>query len=296
MFNKMRMTIAVILCCFFQDAQGYYTREQLENYFGKPVFSYQHIVDFTVVDQWLYTTELSKILLVGDNSLLDFMKVIPAVGSIFMLTELIFKNRFSDTRIESFIKNVGKSSQQELQEAIQDAILLSSASTQAYSTHKLLDYLIEALENKINIIKDQLKHDSKYDQKSLYSMKKSLVLAVGLIAIVAVTNTYCSGDDKNEKETVSNVEALNACAGLSLFPVLYKVLKDCYKVLTIDPNVYNKYLDEFEKLLTFVQELKTNLKTNGAISFKLANGRIATLKVEDTFLGSVEGLTFYSDN
>lgn len=296
MFNKIKKTIVVIFCCFFQDAQGYYTREQLENYFGKPVFSYQHMIDLIVVDQWLYTTELSKILLVGDNVFFDYMKTTPVVGCIFGVAEPIFKNRFSDTRFESFIKNVGNSSQQELQEAIKDALLLSSASTQAYSIHKLLDSLIEVLQDKIIFIKYQIKHDFKCDQKSLRSMKKSLACTAVLIAFVAVTNKFCSSDDKKVKDTVSNIEGLNAFAGLCLFPASYKALKDGYKVLTTDPNVYNKYLDEFQKLLTFVQELKIELKTNGAISFKLANGRIATLNVQDTFLGSVAGLILDLDN
>ena len=296
MFKKTKITIMVIFCCFFQDAQGYYTREQLENYFGKPVFSYQHLVDFIVVDQWLYTTELSKILLVGDNLLFDFMKKLPVAGTLFRVTEPIVKNRFSDTRFESFIKNVGKSSQQELQEAIQDTILLSSASTQAYSVHKLLDYLIQALQDKIIIINDQMKHDFKYEQKSLHSMKKSLACTAVLIASVVITNKYCSCDDKQVKATVSNVEALNAFSCLCLLPASYKALKDCYKVVTTDPNAYNKYLDEFQKLLTFLQELKIELKTNGALSFKLANKRIATLKVNDTILGSDEGLALDLDN
>ncbi len=293
MFHRMIKTIAMIVCCFFQDAQGHYTREQLENYLGKPISNYRHIVDFVVVDEWLYTTKLSKILLVGDSLLFDFMKEMPAVGS---LAGSIFNNSFSDTRFESFIESIGKFSQLELQEAIQDTILLASASTQAYSTHKLLDYLIAALQNKIIIVKAQIEHDFKYDQKSLRSLQKSLAWTVALIAFVAVTNTYCSHDEKKEKKIVSNIEGLNAVACLCILPASYKTLKGCYKVLRTNPNAYNKYVDEFQKLLIFVQELKTELKKNGTIRFKLANGCIATLKVDDTFLGSFESLALDLDN
>jgi len=286
MFSKTIKTTVVILGCFFQDAQGGYTREQLENYLGKPISSYVHLVNFNVTNQWLYTTQLSKILLVGDSSLFEFIESLPEVS---FLAEIV-NNRFSDTRFESFIKNVGTSSQQELQEAITDAILLSTASTQSYSTHKLLDCLIELLQNKIIIINNQIKHNFKYDQKSLHSMQKSLAWTAVLIASIALTHTYCSCDDKKAQKTVSNKEALHAFSVLLLLPASYKALKSCYKVLTTDPNAYNKHLEEFKRLLTFVQKLKTDLKKNGAISFRLANGHIATVKITDTFLGPDEGL------
>jgi|GEM_PF-1504594 len=296
MFHKIKMAALVTFCCLFQDAQGNYTREQLENYFGRPVFSYVHLVDFNVVDQWLYTTELSKILLVGDNLVFDSMKEIPVAGSVLRLIEPTYKNRFCDTRFESFIKNVEKSSQQELQEAIGDAILLSSASTQAYSAPQLLDYLIKALQNKIIVIKNQIKHDFKYDQKSLQSMKKSVVSVIVLMACVAITNKYCSSDDNTVNKTVSNATALNSLAFLCLLPASYKLLKDCYALLMIDPNAYNQYLDEYQKLLIFVKKLKIELKNTRALSFKLATGCIATLKIQDTILGSDEGLDFDLEN
>jgi len=296
MFHKIKMTVLVIFCCFFQDAQGNFSREQLENYFGRPVSSYQHLVDFIVVDEWLYTTDLSKILLVGDNVIFDSMKEIPVAGAVLRLIEPIYKNRFCDTRFENFIKNVEKSSQQELQDAIRDAILLSSASTQAYATPQLLDYLIAALQNKIIVIKNQMKHDFKYDQKSLLSMKKSAVSVIVLMACVAITNKNCSSDDNTVNKTVSNATALNSLAFLCLLPASYKLLKDCYAVLMIDPNAYNQYLDEYQKLLIFVKKLKIELKNTGALSFKLATGCKATVKIQDTILGSDEGLVFDWEN
>lgn len=293
MFHKTKINALLFLCCIFQGVYGNYTREQLENYFERPVFSYTHMIDFHVVDQWLYTTELSKTLLVGGSTFFHVMRDVPGIGILSSAVEPIFDNRFSDTRFESFIENVGKFSQQELQEAIQDAILLSSASTRSYTTPELLNYVIAALEDKIDLIENQIRHDFKYDQKLLLSIKKSCAVLVGLIAIVATTSKICSCDHI-KKNTAVALGRVKTFAGLCLLPASYKVLSS-YNVLTKSPNAYNRHLNEFKELLTFVLNLQKDLKETGTIRFTLANQRIATVKVQDTLWGSTEGIVLDLD-
>lgn len=132
------------------------------------------------------------------------------------------------------------------------------------------------VQKKIVYIKDQIKHDFKWDQQSVRSMQKSSAWAIGLIAFVAITNKYISNN--NTENTVSNVEALNAVATLGLLPASYCVLNNSCKILTINPNACNQHLHKYEELLVFAQELKAQLEANGFIDFKLTDGRIATLK------------------
>jgi len=237
---------------------------------GKPVSGYVETVNFVTAEQFFYTTELSRTLLVGEHGVFRFVRGLPIIDAICLAAPL-FDNRF-----EIFIKNAEKLSQRRLLEAIEDAILLSPYNTKAYSASKLLNFLCEALQNKIAYIKDQIKHDFKWDQKSLSSMKKSSAWAIGLITLVVITNNYI--DKANIENKVSNVEFLNAIATLGLLPVSYQILKNCYKILTINPNACNQYLDKYEELLAFVQTLKAQLETNGFITFELTNGRTATLK------------------
>lgn len=253
---------------------------------GKPVSSFVEISDHVnKLEQFCYTTELSRILLVGEPRVLQSIRCFPLINSVINpvidLISPIFNNRFVNNRFENFIKNADKFSQRELQEAIEDAILLSTYNSKAYSASKLLNFLSEALNKKVAYIKDQIQNNFKWDQKIFNSLKKSGALATGLITFVIITNKYI--DKTNIGNKVSNLEGLNAIATLCLLPVSYKLLKNCYKILTIHPNACNHYLDKYEELLTFVQKLKAQLETNGSITFQLPNGRTAT-KLKDNQL------------
>ena len=272
MFNRRVIAIIVLSCCFFESIGKNMHDRKIDENLGKPVFSFVETLNGVTVEQFCYTTELSRILLVGEHRVFEFVRHLPIIR-VISLAGPLFDNRF-----ENFIKNVEKSSQRQLQEAIEDAILLSTYNTKAYSVSKLLNYLVEALQNKIVYIRDQIKHDFKWDQKSFRSMKKSVAWAIGLMACVVITNKYITHGDENIANKVSSLEFLNAVATLGLLPVSYQVMKNCYKILTINPNACNQYLDKYEELLAFVQKLKAQLETNGFITFKLTNGRIATLK------------------
>jgi len=242
---------------------------------GKPVSIFIKMSDFIPTDEFCYTTELSRILLVGEPRVFETVRGLPLIN-LTMLAAPLFNNRFVDGRFNNFIKKGEKFSQKELQEAIEDAIVLTTRNTNAYSVSKLLDYLAKALQGKISYIKDQIKHDFKWDQKSFRSMKKSVAWAASLMAVVVITNKYIG--DNNIGNKVSNVEFLNAVTTLGLLPVSCLVLKNCYKMLTINPNACNQYLDKYEGLLAFVQKLKAQLETDGFLVFKLRNGSIATVK------------------
>lgn len=211
MFNKIKFTIAIIFCCFFQDAQGYYTREQLENYLGKPVFSCQHMIDLIVVEEYLYTTELSKILLIGDSVFFNAMKLVPAIGSIFLMLDPIVHNRFFDTRFETFIKNIEKYSQEKLQEAIKDAVLLSSASTQGYFVHNLLDYLSKTLRNKIIFIKRQNVYNKYLEEYlELFVFVQKLKIALEKDQAISFTlDNGCTVTLKVQKDFFGRFEGLS---------------------------------------------------------------------------------------
>lgn len=233
---------------------------QIDKSLGKPVFSFVKMLNGAIQDRWFYTTELSRILLVGEHRVFEAVRYVPVIDVISLAGPLC------DNRFENFIKNVGQSSQEQLQEAIKDAILLSPYSTKAYSVSPLLDYLVEALQNEIMYTRDQIKHDFKWDQKSFYYMKKSVALTFGLMAFVAIAKKY------------NELKYLHAIATLGLFPASYGALKGCYNVLATDPNACNQHVEKYEELLAFVQKLKAQLKENGFITFKLANGCTATLK------------------
>lgn len=277
MLSKKIIVTISLLCCFFKNIQGGINREQLEEKLGKPVYNFVHLIDFSVADEWLYTTELSKILLVGEGPIIEFSRCLPIVGScIVPLFGRIYSN--CDNRFENFVENIGKVSQQKLREAIQDTLLLTGGSTKAYSMSKLLHNLEDTLQSKIGLIQDQIKFDFKYDQESLYSMQQSLAYAAGLIVAISLTNTYINHVDKNVDNKTSFVEFLNSIAVLGLLPVSYQIFKNSYDVLTKDPHVLNQYLKEYQDLLEFVQNLNSQLKTDGCITFKLDNGNIATAK------------------
>lgn len=270
MFNRKVIAIIALSCCFFESMGKNRDDRTVGEKLGKPVYTFIETLNCVTVEQFCYTTELSRILLVGEPRVFEFVRCLPIINFISLVGPL-FDNRFED-----FVKNVEKSSQIQLQEAIKDALLLSTHNTKSYTVSKLLNYLVEALQKKIIYIKDQIKHGFKWDQKSFRSMEKSVAWAIGLIAFVVITNKYIG--DKNIDNKVSNLEGLNAIASLGLLPVSYQVLKNCYKILTINPNACNQYLDNYEELLAFVQKLKAQLETNGFIAFKLTNGCIATLK------------------
>jgi hypothetical protein len=278
MFNRRLIGFIVLFCCFFESSgKNVKDRRTIGEALGKPVSIFVEITNFNKTEQFSYTTELSRILLVGEPQVLQSVRCLPFISGLInpliSLAAPLFDNRF-----ENFIKNIERFSQKQLQEAIEDAILLSQYeyNTKAYSASKLLNLLSKALQAKIAYTQDQIKHDFKWDQKSFSSLKKSGAWAIGLISLVVITNKYIP--NTNTKNKVSNLEALNAVATLGLLPVSYKVLKNCYKILTIDPNDCNQYLCKYEELLAFVQKLKAQLETNGFITFELANGRTATLK------------------
>jgi len=252
---------------FFEDTPAGKALEQLKRGLRIPVSSFVHTVDFHVMDQWYYTTELSRILLVGEHRFFEHVRYVPAIGGLLSLPGPLFDNRF-----EYFIKHVGKSSQQELQEAIRDTILLTQYSTKSYPADELLSYLVAALQKKIVNINYQMKHDFTYDQESFRYMKKSLIWVVGLLALVVVNNKYVTDDD--------NKKTLDGVLALGLVPTSYKTLKGCYKVLATDPNACNQYLQEYEELLEFVQKLQAQFRVTGGMSFELDNGCIVTLTKE----------------
>lgn len=251
--------------------------KQLQEKFGKPVFSFTLMGEhLSIQDQFCYTTELSRILLVGEPRVFERVRRLPlinVVSPVISLAAPLFDNRF-----ESFIKNAEKFSQKQLQEAIQDAILLSPCNTKAYSANKLLNALSKALQNKIAYTKDQIKHNYKWDQKTFSSLKKSGAWAIGLTTLLVITNKYI--DKTNIANKVPHftgsdfLEFLNAIAVLGLLPVSYKILKNCYKILTIRPYACNQDLYKYEELLAFVQKLKAELETNGLIAFELTNGLV----------------------
>lgn len=255
MFNRRLIAIIALSCCFFESIG--HDRERVEN-LGKTVCTYVKMENGFVVEELYYTSELSKILLFGEHKVF---------GISFL--PIIFDNRF-----ENFIKTVGGSSQSQLQEAIEDAILLSSYNIRAYSVSKLLNYLVEVLQNKILYIKDQIKHNFKWDPKSFSSMKKSVAWAAGLIAYMVITEKY---RDKNFNNKIAVLGILDVVVGLGLFPVSYMVVKNGYNLLTINPNACHQYLNKYEELLAFVLRLKAQLEADGFITIKLTNGRIATV-------------------
>ena len=152
-----------------------------------------------------------------------------------------------------------------MQEVIEDAIVLTAYNTNAYSVNKLLDYLAKALQGKVSYIKNQIKHDSKWDQRSKRSLKKSGAWVAGLMAACIISNKY-------------NAENINGIAALGLIAVSCSMLKNSYKFLTVSPNASNDNLDKYEELLSFVQKLKEQLETDGSIAITLRNGNTATIK------------------
>lgn len=274
MLSKKIILTVGLLSCFFENIQGAMNREQLEKKLGKPVYSFVHMVDFHVMDHWFYTTQLSEILLVGEGPIIETCRLLPVVGSsIVPLISPIFDNRF-----ENFVQNIGNYSQQQLREAIQDTLILTGGSSKAYSMSNLLYYLQDALQTKIDLIENQINFDFRYDQESVYSMQKSVALAAGLIAFISVANRYITCDDKKLDSKISNLEALHAIASLVLLPASYKILKNSYEFFTKDPHARNQYLHEYQDLLEFVQNLNSELKTDGCITFTLDNGNVATVK------------------
>lgn len=261
MFGKKIIVIVGLLCCFFEHAQSGMNREQLEIKLGKPVYRFVQPLDYTLIiddyefrDYCLYTTELSKILLVGEN------------------------------RFDDFIESIGKSSQKQLREAIQDTLLLTGGSSKAYSMSKLLYYLEDILQRKIDFIENQIKFDYTYDQESVFAAQKSFTVAVALIVFASVAQAYIPSDAKNSNNTnVSNAEGLYSLAILGLIPALYIVLKNSYEVLTKNPRAHNQYLKEYQDLLEFVQNLIFELKEKSCISFTLDNGNLANIKEYSPF-------------
>lgn len=100
-------------------------------------------------------------------------------------------------------------------------------------------------------------------------------LAAGFTVFVVVMNKYIVD---NNVERIEGLTAIaTSIATLGLLPALYQVLKNCYKILTINPNANDEVLGKYEELLFFVQKLKEQLKTNGFIVFTLRNGHTATI-------------------
>lgn len=259
MFTKRVMSIVILSCClsislpafFIETVQHNGHNRNIDKALGKTVFSFTKSLNGAVIDQWLYTNDLSRELLVGEHwifesirswSMLPLINIFSGpIGIVCGMTPL-FDNRF-----ENFISNVEKCSEQELQEAVKDAVFLSKHSTKAYSADKLLDYLIDTLQNRVDYIKNHIKRNAKWDQNALYSMKKSVACTVGLTALIAATQ---KGDSATK-------EGLHSAAVLGLLPASYGLLKSGYKVLSTDPSTQATYLDKYEELLRFVQNIKT---------------------------------------
>lgn len=275
MLIKKLIAAAALLLCFFESIGKNMDNQSLGKKLGKPVSVFIKTIDFIPTDKFYYTTELSRILLVGEPQVFETIRAIPLIN-LTMTFAPLFNNRFFDNRFEKFVKNGEKWSQSQLQEAVEDAIVLTAWNTNAYSVSKLLDHLSEALQYKIGNIKEQIKHEFKWDQKSFSSLKKSGAWAVGLTVLIVITTKYI-GDNTIGNE-VSYLDGLNAIASLGLLPVSYQVLKNSYKILTINPDACNQYLNKYEELLAFVQKLKEQLKTNGFIALTLRNGNTATIK------------------
>jgi len=266
-----------LFCCFFESIGENVKNRTLTDALGKPVFIFVEVSDGHKAVQFSYTTELCRTLLVGEARVFEKIRCLPFINNVTNPVISLVAPLF-DNRVENFIKNVESFPQRQLQEAIEDAILLSpyEYNTDAYPAGKLLNLLSGALQNKIAYLKDQIKHDYKWDQKTLGSLKKSGAWAIGLIALVVITNKYI--DKTNIGNEVSNLEGLNAIATLGLLPVSYKILKNGYKILTVRPNACNQDLDKYEELLAFVQKLKAQLEINKFITIELANGLSANLK------------------
>lgn len=310
MFGRRILSIFILYCCLFTNVSSCFFIEtlsknmhtkELDNNMGKPVYSFVERLNGLMVDQWYYTTELSRILLVGEPQFFESVRYSP-------ISFVSIAGPFFDNRFEDFIVNVKQYSLSELQEAIKDAILLTPYSTKAYSVKKLLDYLIAVLQHKIAVVENQIKHNFKWDQESLCYMKKSIAWLAVLATIAVATNTYNQGDDakikgmmpnpnndKQIKGEVSNLEFVHSVAVLGCIPASLAALKGSYKVLTIDPKACNPYLEQYKELLTFVKNLKSQLEANGCITFQLDNGRIATIKQELIAFGITEDILIFDE-
>lgn len=276
MFNRRLIGFIALFFCSFESIGANVKNRTIEEALGKRVFVFVEMSDLIQVEKFSYTTELCRTLVVGEHRVFESLRCLPIINNVINpvinLATPLFDNRFED-----FIENVEKFSLRKLQEAIEDAILLSpyEYNTRAYSASKLLIFLSEALQDKIAYVKDQIKHDFKWDQKTFSSLKKSSAWAIGL-TLVVITNKHI--DKTSIGNNVASLEFLNAIATLGLLPVSYQILKNCYKILTIRPNACNQDLYKCEELLAFVQKLKAQLETDGFITFELENGRTATLK------------------
>jgi len=193
MFNRKIIAIIALSFCFFESVGKNVNNQTIDKTLGKPVSSFVRTADFIATDKFYYTTELSRILLVGEPRMFETVRGIPLIN-LMMIAAPLFNNRLFDNRFKKFIKNGEKCSQSQLQEAIEDAVVLTTYNTNAYSVSKLLDYLSEALQSKIG-----------------------------------------------------------------------------------DINASNENLGKYEELLSFVQRLKEQLKTNGFIALTLRNGNTATV-------------------
>ena len=270
MFNRKVIALIILLFCFFESSGKDMNNQTIDKKMGKPVYSSTLVsLDTGAIDKYCYTTELSRILLTGEPRVFEILRLIPLINSlmqpVFAVHFLVLNNRFFDSRFSKFIKKSEKHSQSQLQEAIEDAIVLTAYNTNAYSVSRLLDYLAKVLQGKVVYIKDQIGHDSKWDQRSLRSLKKSGAWAAGLMAVCIISNKY-------------NAENINGIAGLGVIAVSCQMLKSGYKFLTVNPNASNDNLDKYEELLLFVQKLKEQLQANGSIVLALRNGNTATIK------------------
>lgn len=279
MFNKKIISTIILYCCFFQNIshclfiqkleQNMHNKD-LDKKLGKHIFSFVEKWNGNLIHRWYYTTELSRILLVGEPKIFESIKWYPIID-VFSEIGPLFDNRFND-----FIKQVKQYSEQELEEAIQDALLLSQYSTKGYKPNKLLDHLIATLKFTIN----QIEHNYRWDQQSCSDLKKSAIWLVSLIAIIALTNKSTTYNNQITNKTII-LELINDAAILGSIPLSYKILQNSYKILTTDPSMDNQYLHKYEELLLFVQKLQLELSTNDCITIKLASGYVATINDDE---------------
>ncbi len=151
MVKKKIIAIIALSCCFFESIGKNRTIDQI---LGKSVSSFVSKINFAEMDKFFYTTELSRVLLVGEPKVFMTLRRIPLLGQLFITAAPLFNNRLFDNRFEEFFNKGEKYYQSELEEAIQDTIVLTTYNTNAYSVSKLLDYLSKKLQTRIACAKD----------------------------------------------------------------------------------------------------------------------------------------------
>ncbi|MDR3550572.1 MAG: hypothetical protein P4L31_04105, partial [Candidatus Babeliales bacterium] len=80
MFNRKVIAIIALSCCFFESIGNNMNNQTIDKKLGKPVSSFIRMVDFIATDKFYYTTELSRILLVGEPRVFETVRGIPLIN------------------------------------------------------------------------------------------------------------------------------------------------------------------------------------------------------------------------